>query len=52
LKPTSIVHGTSYTYAANVRSRRPGFIQKTLGYVTKISQKEAEMAIDNVLKAI
>lgn len=52
LKPTSIVHGTKYTYYANARSSRPGFIQKTLGYITKISQKEAETAIENVLKAM
>lgn len=52
LKPTSIVHGTSYTYYANSYSSRPGFIQKTLAYVSSIAEKEAETAIDNVLKAV
>lgn len=50
IKPTSIIHSTSYTHIANVRSSRPGFIQKTVSYIERIAAPETEKAIETVLK--
>ncbi|MCK5397805.1 MAG: hypothetical protein KAJ33_06120 [Thermoplasmata archaeon] len=50
IKPTTIIHSTSYTHIANVRSSRPGFIQKTVSYIERIAAPETEKAIETVLK--
>ena len=49
-KPTSIYHSTNYTWAANVRSRRPGFIEKTVAYMENIAEKETKTAVEAVVK--
>ena len=49
-KPTSIAHSTTYTYYANARSSRPGFIQKTVAYVERIAGPETEKVLDTYLK--
>ena len=50
MKPWSVVSSVNYARFANVRSRRPHFIEKTAAYIERIAPEEAETVIKNVLR--
>lgn len=50
MKPWSVVSSVNYARFANVRSRRPRFIEKTAAYIERIAPEEAETVIKNVLR--
>lgn len=51
-KPNTIAAGVNYAFIANVRSRRPGYIEKTVGYIEKIMPKESDTFIEQALKKV
>lgn len=50
--PVSVATGVNYAFAANIRSRRPGFIGKTVEHIEKILPHESEIVIKNALKGM
>lgn len=52
INPTQIASGVNYAVIANVRSRHPGFIEKTDDYIEKIIPKESDIMIKQALREI
>ena len=52
-KPNTIAVGVSYAFIANVRSKRPGFIEATVEHIEKVLvPQEAEIVIKQALKKV
>lgn len=52
INPKQIASGVNYAVIANVRSRHPGFIEKTDDYIDKIIPKESDIIIKQALREI
>jgi len=50
--PAGVAAGVNYAFAANVRSRRPGFIEKTVVHIKQIIPHESDLVIKNALKGM
>jgi len=50
MKPWGVATSVNYANIANVRSRRPHFIEKTAAYIERIAPEEAEKVIANTLR--
>ena len=50
--PNHIASGVNYAVIANVRSRHPGFIEKTDNHIEKIIPKESDIMITQALRDI
>ena len=53
LKPNTIATGVTYAFAANLRSRKPQFIERTVDYIEKtLVPQESKIVINNALKKV
>lgn len=52
LNPNSIATGVDYAFIANIRSSKPGYIEKTVNYIEKIVPKESDIIIREALKKV
>jgi len=50
--PAGIAAGVNYAFAANVRSSKPHFIERTKGYVNRITKHEADLVLKNALRGM
>lgn len=50
--PVGIAAGVNYAFAANVRSRKPQFIEKTRNYIVRIAPHETDIIVRNALKGM
>ena len=52
IHPAGIAAGVNYAFAANVRSSRPGFIEKTKVYITKNINREANVVFKKAFEGM
>lgn len=52
IHPAGVAAGVNYAFAANVRSSRPGFIEKTKTHIIRIIPRESNLVIKNSLKGM
>ena len=50
--PVGIAAGVNYAFAANVRSKRPRFIERTHAYIIRIFPHEADLVLKNALEGM
>ena len=50
--PAGIAAGVNYAFAANVRSSKPRFIERTHGHIIRIFPHEADLVLKNALKGM
>lgn len=52
IRPTGIAANVTYAFAANVRSKNPGFIERTQNYIEKIAPEETQQVIKNITSKV
>jgi len=50
--PAGLAAGVNYAFAANVRSRKPRYIEKTRDYIVQIQPKESDLIIQRALRGM
>lgn len=50
--PVGVAAGVDYAFYANVRSRRPQFIEKTRYHIIRIIPRESDIIIKNALRGM
>ena len=52
-KPNQVATGVNYAFIANVRSKSPGYIEKTVDHIEKVLiPKESEIVIKQALRKV
>ena len=52
IHPVGIAAGVNYAFAANVRSSKPRYIERTHAYIIRIFPHEADLVLKNALKGM